>query len=301
MIYKNIKPRKLATIEASFDSIHKANSFSQQVKELVASRTLRNPTSATSIADIINSVADKFTKKLGDVFVSPRSRDAEVELLNLNIHALDGQTVKLFTEIRISDGKKLAKSVDCVRRTHKVNLDFYALDERAYFGDDFGWFGGRKIIVPYNSVVYQVNSEEKFKAYEKDGVVHFLRTSKDMNAVDIVKFGNNFYKMEGDDVLRKVEIVDNTDAIKTCEIKAERVSLMNRKSVDEYVSFTGKEINIAKKHFNERATVLVENLNGETLKVTFKKYKLSEVNKALKDVVRAVEIDGDVYLSNTKV
>lgn len=287
MISKNIKPKKIASIVECFNTDNSAKNFQYELNKKILTRFLKlnNPTCAI----YVSSVLSKFTPMVVDILKTVRFRSGEntgFSSVNPYINALEDQNVYLASEVVISQESK---------KLFKVSLDFYVVDEQCEYIKN-----NREILIPFNSVVYQVSDSPKFKAYKKDNVVSFIRTSKDMQEVEINRVGSDFYERKDENTLNKVKLIDNTNELSDGFIKAVKPTHRNKSDIETYISFDKKYISIPKGIFLNGFSLKIQEIDGTISDFAFEVYDLSLINPTLKGKVRSLWIGDKVYISETK-
>lgn len=287
MISKNIKPKKIASIVSMFRCAYDSENFKSDFNKKVLKKLLKlkDPKNVLYVFSEINS----FVKEIETIQNNNRlSKSLGLNFINPNIHTLDKQNVYLAAEVILSQESK---------SVFKATVDFYAVDEYSDYNQK-----DREIFIPHNSIVYQVGNGQTFKAYKKDDQYYFIRTSPDMKEVELsIIDGKNYVRKNKDDkTLIKIELINNSIDILNGVVKVEKLSA-SAAGNDSYISSDCKQIRLKSKLFKDGEEITIEDLDGATKKVAFVLYNLSDMHKSLTGKVRAILVDGALYLSEKKL
>lgn len=277
MKFTNRKPKKIAKFTITTKYQYKAEGFANSK----AATSIYSPTETKNVVSAIYSHFDKIKKHIAnDEHLS--GSGYRFEIVNTFIHTPFQGKVKILSEHKF-------RKVE--RNLYEIEVGFYAVDHNANFDKD-------EIIIPANSIVYQVADSNLFKAFVRDdGRLVFIRENKNQESVDITYIQGESYFRNLDGHFVRVDIVDNSDFI----LKSEVVFAIkkNTKAIT-FIRDDGYEVHIDKSEYkNERNfKLVVDTPSGKTnVSAKFVNYKRSDIHPALKGTVKALIIDDKVHLS----
>lgn len=292
MIYKSIKPKKIASISSLSKNSNYIKNFKTNFEDKILNDflNLEKPNNSFYVFSKINSLLietevllnkNNLYKSLAWIYINPY------------IHSLENQEVYIAAEVLTSKDSK---------GIFKATIDFYAVDRNAKYTYNKYIHNKREISIPVNSIVYQVEKELKFKAYKKHNEFFFIRTNSDMAEVYIYIIENNYYTRDdkNSNSLYKINLIDNTNDILDEIVNVAELD-SKAKNLDTYISFDKDYIRIDKKLFISGEKVIIKDLNGEIKDFIFKVYDLSRLNPSLSGKVRSIWLGDKPYISNTMV
>lgn len=248
------------------------------------STRIDSPMNIINVFDSIYSHLDKVRSAIsGSVFYSEKL----FEILNPYINAPFGSKVKILSE---HTSRKVGKN------NYEIEISFYAVDQSASHEKN-------EIYLPQNSMVFQVSSDGIFSAFEdRDGNLFYIRTDEEKRPVNIVYIRDVAYTKSEDDVYEKAVIIDNSRSILKDDVVYTTKECSCSTTFISNDGLTKFSINNSEYENSREFILATKGIKGknERFSAKFIDYGLANLSPALKGFVKALSIDGEIYMSDKR-
>lgn len=283
MKYTNRKPKAVATLTVKTEDLYNSKIFKISKNFVDVGR---------GDFGLVNAINNYFELIKNDVKRESDGRRVgyaieNSEIINCYINNPFNKKVRVMVERKatVKKGKE-----------YLIKYNFYAVDCKSSFLKN-------EINIPSDSFVFNVSNDDVFTAFVKNGdpknnPIVLIRDDESKESVDITYIQGEAHYRNEDGHFVRFNMIDNTDHIKNGAVV--RAVSKSSKTIT-YISNSGKKINIDKDDFvaGKKFRLSIEKPVKESRVVNAKfiHYNLSVINKALKGVVKAIVIDGEIYLS----